>query len=252
MTSMSRINKKSISIIVQGSMDAIEGYKNLSELLSKDYNVKLISNQINGNGEGKQCDNTNEVISSSFTHVTYHADKKESEQSFLNLMKNGLSPELQKLVKCNTRLQIAMAKCNSNEFMALLKSAIISKHECSFIIGEMLMSPPDLVICGGQKSEYFGLYAKYILDVPSMLCISHEKFTTRGDRRLNRWMHLEDAVSLLGYPSLTLKIVPPGNKITTNTMNQVVRDMPSSTYQGFGGCLNKNVVDIKEFLQCHA
>jgi len=246
--------KKRISIIVQGSMDAIEGYKNLSELLSKEYHVKLISNRINGKNEGQQCEyGTNEAISSAFTHVTYNADQEESDQTFLHLMKNGLSPKLQELIKSNSCLQVAMAKCNSNKFMALLKSTIISKHECSFIIGEMLTSPPDLVICAVEKSEYFGLYAKHVLNIPSMLFISHDKSTMRGDRRLKRWMDLENAVSLLDHPSLTLKIVPPGSDITTSTMNQVVRDMPSSTYHGFGGSLNQNVVDIKEVLQyCHS
>lgn len=242
--------KKSISIIVQGSMDAIEGYKNLSKLLSKEYRVKLISNRTDEKNKGQKCEyGMNKEISSTFTHVSYNADEEESDLTFLHLMKNGLSPELQKLIKTNPRLQVAMAKCNSNEFMALLKSAIISKHECSFIIGEMLTSPPDLVISAVEKSEYFGLYAKHVLNIPSMLFISHDKSTMRGDRRLKRWMDLENAVSLLDYPSLTLKIVSPGSEITTNTMKQVVRDMPSSTYHSFGGSLNQNVVDIKEVLQ---
>jgi hypothetical protein len=249
---MSRTKKSvSILVIVQGTMDVIEGYKKLSELLSEEYHVKLVSNRIDGKNEEKQCeDGKNEVISTKFTHVTYNADERESDQSFLQLMKNGLSPELQKLIKSNSRLQVAMAKCNSNEFMALLKSSIISKHECSFIIGEMLTNPPDLVICGVEKSEYFGLYAKHVLNIPSMLCISHDKITMRGDRRLKRWMDLENAVSLLEHPSLTLKIVPPGHEITTSLMNQILRDMPSSTYHGFGDYLNQNVADIKELLQC--
>ena len=186
-----------VSIIVFGSPDVITPYTSLASTLNDaGFEVRILTNIEHGSFLN---------TSRTFVHVpVYRGDavqrllQSDTSKDFVTLMRN-MSMEIQQLVKHDSRLQVAMAKCNSDEFMTHLQIMKLSQELSNYVLYDLHSHPPDMLIAG-HHGEYFGSYVKHILEKPSISLLLNDE--AKISSFPHSWINLDNAVSSLGFPNL--------------------------------------------------
>lgn len=207
-----------ISIVVNGNINVVTKYAALAATLRRDgHQIRFLSNVEH---EDQVMD-----VSPEMTFVPLFLSSFNDKREFMTLIKNMSNDiELQRLVRYNPELQTAMAKCDSVTFMTLLKRMRSSKDYGSTVIEDLTCNEPDLLIAGHQ-SEYFGAYARKVLDIPS-ICLFPEPVPKGSQDHLSMWASYDNAMTSLDMPPLISEF-PGRKKFTVSIINQELMGMTS-------------------------
>jgi len=168
------------------------------------------------------------------------------DPDFIALMKN-MNSELQQLVVHEPRLQAAMAKCDSAQFIELMRGMLEGREMCTSIVEDLSRYDADFIITGNQ-CEYFSSYFKKLR---SISCINVSIKTVPVKQQLTKWMTLDNCMASLSLPRILSKSTNAlkANKMTVNEeleqMTQLSLDLESACQDNESELVNTIVETIK-------
>lgn len=101
------------------------------------------------------------------------------------------------------RLQVAMAKCDSEKFISIMKKVKLCKEQNKMILEDFELYSPDLILTDDQ-TEYLACYAQHVLKIPSATLLLNpmpRNFVTE-ENFVDDWINFETAMALQSLPCL--------------------------------------------------